>query len=405
MNDNYYPQRQNGAENDTAATQEIPLFTDSDDMPLGRSSEDKPVYKNNKKTAEKKKKSKKNSGAKGCLTAGIWIFCIVAVSVGLAVGALFAVTDFLGVGRSGTVEIEIPKGATSAKIAKILDENGVIKYSTLFRAYTKLAGYDGRFKYGVYVINKENGYEAIADKLLTEGAVADAVKVMIPESANIDAIRERFVQAGICTKEEFNEAIRDLSYYKEFDFINEIPEKQVYYKLEGYIFPDTYTFYNYGGVECARQAIKTCLKNLQKKIEPYKTEIENSEFSFHEIMTMASIIEMESGSCELTERQNVSAVFFNRLAWKDEPNLLGSSPTAKYPYGNGRYDTNKTKGLPPGPLCSPSALSIAAALSPTADFDYYYFVTDKNGAFYYNKTYAEHKATIKDLQRKKLWAE
>ena len=91
-------------------------------------------------------------------------------------------------------------------------------------------------------------------------------------------------------------------------------------------------------------------------------------YSLHQIMTMASIIDLEASSGSDTDKQNVSAVFYNRLAWTDQPNLLGSTPTSKYPYGNGRYDTNKTNGLPPGPLCAPSYDSIYAALYPTANF-------------------------------------
>ena len=118
---------------------------------------------------------------------------------------------------------------------------------------------------------------------------------------------------------------------------------------------------------------------------------------------MASIIEMESGNAAYTDKEKVSAVFYNRLAWTTEPNLLGSSPTANYPYGDGAYDTNKTRGLPPGPLCSPGVKSIEASARPAENFDMCYFVTDKNNKFYYNKTYSEHLQTISSLRQKGLW--
>lgn len=353
--------------------------------------------------AKKMYKSKKNQ-RKGCATALVWVLCIVIVSVGIAVGLLVMIADFLGVGKSGTAQFEIEKGASSASIARTLDEEGIIRYSTLFRVYSKLMGFDGTYKYGVYTINKESGYESIARILQEEGAKADTVKITIPEMADIDDIRKLFVDAGICDKAQFREATSDLSYYSEFDFINEIPLEQVYYNLEGYLFPETYEFYKYGSTDCARQAIIKCLRETEKRLEPYRKEIEASDYSIHEILTMASIVELEASAAEQEDREKVAAVFYNRLNWKDQPKLIGSSPTMEYPYGNGRYDTNKTEGLPPGPLCCPSAASIKAAVRPTADFDYYYFVTDKNMKFYYNKSLKEHNNTINDLKRKKMWA-
>ena len=122
----------------------------------------------------------------------------------------------------------------------------------------------------------------------------------------------------------------------------------------------------------------------------------------HEIMTLASIVEAEASGFE-KEMPNVAAVFFNRLNWEDQPNLLGSTPTASYPYGNGKYDTNKNPGLPPGPICSPSLSAIRAVLYPTEEFQYDYFVTDKNMEFYYTKTLQEHNATIARLKKEGMW--
>ena len=132
-----------------------------------------------------------------------------------------------------------------------------------------------------------------------------------------------------------------------------------------------------------------------------KRQAEKRGYSVHEIMTMASIVEMEA-SASPTEMPKVAAVFYNRLSW-DEPKYLGSSPTANYPYGSGRYDTNTHEGLPPGPLCSPSLNAIKAALSPQANFNYTYFVTDKDMKFYYTSSYSEHSNIIAKLRREGKW--
>ena len=130
-------------------------------------------------------------------------------------------------------------------------------------------------------------------------------------------------------------------------------------------------------------------------------KISESGYTLHEIMTMASIVELEAGGSP-DEMANVAAVFYNRLE-SDDFTTLGSSPTRKYPYGGGKYNTYESPGLPPGPLCSPSLKSIEASIEPTEDFDYYYFVTDASMKFYYNKTLAEHNSTIARLQAANNW--
>lgn len=356
-------------------------------------------------TPAPRKKKKKKKRRQGCVSAAVWVAGIIAVSLGVAFGVLTLVADFLGIGGAGTVQIEIERGTPSAEIARRLDKAGVIRYSTAFRLYSKLMGFDGKFQYGVYVFDKEDGYEALCETLQEEGMKADTVKVKIPEGAEIDDIRKLFADAGICTEEQFREASLDLSYYDEFDFIKELPVEQVYYHLEGYMFPDTYEFYRYNSTECARQAIRRTLAQTDAKLRPYRSKIKKSGYTVHEILTMASILELETSNASKTDRENVAAVFYNRLNWKDQPKLLGSSPTAEYPYGNGRYDTNQTEGLPPGPLCAPSEASISAAVNPTDDFKFDYFVTDKNGKFYYNKTLEEHNATVSRLKQEDLWLE
>lgn len=375
-------------------------------VPAEAAPEQEPVVVLPKKTAKQKYKGKKKQ-RKGCAAAVIWVLCIIVVAVGLAVGLLVLVADFLGVGKSGTAQVEIKPGASSAAIARQLDEAGVIRYSTLFRLYTKLQGFDGTFKYGVYTIDKESGYESIARMLQEEGAKAETVKVTIPEYANMDEIRKRFVEAGICDEDQFREAASDLSHYSEFDFIEEIPVEQVYYKLEGYLFPETYEFYKYGSTDCARQAIRKCLALTEENLKPYRREIEKSGFSVHEILTMASIIESESGNAADEDRRKVAAVFYNRLNgvnWEG-PKKLQTDPSTKYPYGNGRYNTYEIEGLPPGPIGAPSARSIKAAVYPEENFKMTYFVTDKNGKFYFNDTLSGHNRTINQLKAKGLWME
>ena len=349
------------------------------------------------KPAKKNKRSKSHSGIKTVA----WIVSIIVISVALAFGVVFVTADYLGIGfgRGKDCIIEIEKGTSVVKIAEKLEESGAVKIPILFRVYSKLKHFEGKYKYGVYEFNNELGYSGIAEMLMSEGAKADSVSVTIPEMANVDDIAKILSEAGVCDKKDFLYEVRHGDF--DFDFVKEIPEESVYYRLEGYLFPETYDFYCYDSKECAHLAVFKMLSTLDERIKPYREDIKKSGYSFHEIMTMASIVELEAGGSP-SEMANVAAVFFNRLKSKDFA-TLGSSPTRKYPYGNDRYNTYVCNGLPVGPLCSPGINSIKGTVFPTKDFDYYYFVTDASMKFYYNKTLKEHNSIIAKLKAEKNW--
>lgn len=352
--------------------------------------------------ADEKRGRSRRSGGHSLLKTLIWVLCIIIVSVGLAFGAIYAGADYMGIGfgRGKECTIEIEQGMGTAQIAEELKECGTVKIPLLFRTYTKLKHYDGQFKYGVYTFNNEAGYEALSKMLIEEGAKAESVHVTIPEMSSIDDIAKILEDNGVCTKSDFLNEVQGGDF--DYDFVKDIPEEKVYYRLEGYLFPDSYDFYNFDSKECAHLAVDKMLKTLDQKLTTdIRQKISDSGYTLHEIMTMASIVELEAGGSP-DEMANVAAVFFNRLK-SDEFSTLGSSPTRKYPYGNGRYNTYEAAGLPPGPLCSPSLNSIKATAEPTENFNYYYFVTDASMKFYYNKTLAEHNSTIARLKAAKNW--
>lgn len=395
-----------GAAEDTYASQttsEFPMFNDDfiigKGFPVGGEPELPEAADTEMPPKGKKKKRKKT----GCFGAFAWVFVVIVISLGIAVGLIMGLSDMLGVGKDSICQVEIKQGMTMEQVAAELKEAGAIRYPALFRLYTKLKHYND-YKYGVYEFNSDIGYGGILDKLQTEGAQAETVEVRIPEMANIDDIAVLLEEAGVCSKSDFITTVRNGN-FKE-SFVKDIPVERVYYRLEGYLFPDTYKFYKDDTGKGAVQAIEKMLKNMDSKFteadRKRASEITagGMQMNMHSILTLASIIEMEASS-HPEEMANVAAVFYNRLEW-DEPKLLGSTPTAKYPHGE-KYDTNKYEGLPPGPLCAPSLNAIQAALNPTPDFSYTYFVTDKDMKFYYNKSLAEHNATIKTLKAQGKW--
>ena len=352
--------------------------------------------------SNKKKKRKKGSTIKNI----IWILSIVIVSFGLAFTIIYAGADFMGIGfgRGENCVVEIEPGTSATTIAEKLNDCGAVKIPLLFRLYTKFSGYDNQFKYGVYTFNNEAGYETLAEMLITDGAKAESVSVKIPEFATIDDIAVLLSDAGVCTKGDFIDAVQNGDF--KIDFVKDIPKEKVHYRLEGYLFPDTYDFYSYESSKCAFLAVEKMLKAMEDKFsEEMLKSVADSGYSFHEILTMASLVESESANGSAEERAKVAAVFYNRLEGKNwnEPKFLQTHPPTLYPYGNGRYNTYKTEGLPPGPIGAPSLNSIKAALYPAENFTFTYFVTDKNAEFYFNDSLAAHNKTIAELKRKGLW--
>ena len=342
-------------------------------------------------TGAKPKKSKKK------LTVIIIVLAVLAI-IGFICGMAFA--DFKGEAKGKECTMVIKQGSPSSVIAAELKNSGAVKYKTLFRLYSKLKGYESKYNYGTFKFKTNDSYEKIAQMLITGGEKVSSVSVKIPEGASVDEIAEILEKKGVCTKEEFLNEVQTGSF--NYDFVNEIPTDKVHYRLEGYLFPDTYSFYNDPKMDCAHLAVDKMLSNLNSKLtDEIRAKIKSSTYSFHEIITMASIVEMESGG-KYDQSCNVAAVFYNRLE-SSNFQTLGSSPTRKYPYGDGAYNTYTAPGLPPGPLCSPSISSIKASVNPTKDFDYYYFVTDKSMKFYYRKTLSEHNAIIAKLKAENNW--
>ena len=346
----------------------------------------------------------------GPLKPIIWILAIFVVSIILALSILSMGSDYIGVGPGKDGEefiIEIPEGSDLSDIANILKENKVIKHKLLFKIYSKLKDYDEKYHDGaIYVICDDDGYSGIANKLVAAGNRISSVKIRIPERASVDDIIKLLAEKGVGTEADLKKAINEAVY--SYEFIEDIPEEKVYYRLEGYLFPDTYEFYNYDDKEeCARLAVDKMLSVMEARYDQeLRIAAEKRGYSMHEVLTVASIIELEACGGSLEEKQKIAEVFYNRLRRDGTNAKLESDPTTYYPYGDGAYDTYKSKGLPPGPLCSPSLSSIKAAVNPsTANPSHYFFVNDKNGRFYFSRTSTEHQNTISKLKKDGLWPE
>lgn len=361
------------------------------------------------------------------------LLAVMAIAVGIV--AATAVSDYKGTARNGELcTITIPEGSSAATVANILQEGGAINSALYFRIYSRLAGTEADYRYGSYEFKNNIGFEKIAEVLSTQGAKLSTVTVTIPEGSclhdytknvnkkdvTVIGIASLLKKAGVCKTEDFFAALDEVDFSSKL--LNSIDKENTYYALEGYLFADTYEFYFCGCTEClaeggtqktceSKECAKKAVDRMIARTEEVITDemIANAEkmgYSIHEMLTLASIIQLESG-IDTGEMANVSAVFHNRLKNPGSFPKLGSSPTIYYDKtmnGDGRYDTqNVANGLPPGPVCSSGEAAIKAAFLPTENFKYTYFVTDSDGKFYYNSTASEHSSTIKKLQNQGKW--
>ena len=319
-----------------------------------------------------------------------------------------------------TVNVYVNEGSSYGTIAKMLKENNVIRNVLAYKIYLKLNPVEEKLEYGDYILSTDLSVKEVID-VLKKGSVtlATTKRVTFVEGKNMRYIIKTITSNFEITEKEVLDKLSDNDYLDELieDYwflTKDIKNKKIYYSLEGYLYPDTYEFYTNSDVD---DIFRKMLNNMEEKLKPYKDEITKSKYSIHQILTLASIIELEAGKAN--DRAGVAGVFYNRLksGW-----ALGSDVTTYYAVkidlsdrdlkmseirDCNSYNTRAScmaGKLPVGPICNPSKGSLVATIEPK-NHKYYYFVADKNGKTYFNKTDAEHTSTVARLKREGLWFE
>lgn len=241
--------------------------------------------------------------------------------------------------------------------------------------------------------------ESKADEQSTSSAGRETVRVTISEGMTLVQIFKKLEANGVCSFDELMETAEsyDYSYYS---LIAARPSNTRAFKLEGYLYPETYEFYKN---EKPQDAIGRFLRVGEKYITSAdKAKAKAMGYSMDEILTVASIIEKEGANPN--EVSKIAAVIYNRLKagmqlQMDSGIYYIERSVKPYITGdinryNSLYNMYKCKGLPAGPICNPGSSTINAALSP-ADVSYLYFCHDSNAKYYYADTYEEHLENLK----------
>lgn len=344
------------------------------------------------------------------------LFFIVLILLMVLIFLGVYVFETSSVGGNKAIDFEVEKGDNYYTISSKLKEKDLIKSEFFYKIFLKL-NRPGKLVLGEYELNKNMSVKKIVNTLSDEKNLKDtSVKLTFKEGTSVSRFADVLASQTDISKEDFLNKINDEEFINtlisEYWFItDEVKNKDIYYALEGYLYPDTYIFEKHELT--VENIIKTILNNTDKKLSSLKGDIEKSSYSVHQLLTLASLIELEAGTLE--DRAMVSGVFYNRLnnGW-----TLGSDVTTYYSAKKAMTETltkadldacngyntrcATMKGLPVGPIDNPGISSIKAAVNPT-NTDYYYFVADSNKKVYFTKNANEHAAIIAKLKKEGKW--
>ncbi|MDT8861508.1 endolytic transglycosylase MltG [Alkalihalobacillus sp. MEB130] len=332
---------------------------------------------------------------------GIFIIGII-----LFISAYFYLKNALGpvdAADPEEIQVTVPIGSSANQIGTILEEEGLVRNGTFFRYYVRYKNESG-FQAGDYALSTDMTMDEIIAEL-KEGRVMQEPELVftIPEGRWLEDVAKIMANETSHTEEEVMEVLTDSEYIEslidQYSMLTEdILDEDIRYALEGYLFPARYDFMDED--PSIESMIEAMLGGTQKVIEEFASDVEASEYSIHEILTLASIIEREAQKSE--DRYLISGVLYNRLD-RDMP--LQVDPTVSYALGehlymtsyaalevDSPYNTYRYRGIPIGPIANPGKDSIRAALSPEKT-DYLFFYARFNGDVIYNETYEEHNRT------------
>lgn len=390
------------------------------------------------------KRMRPNSSMAALVFTLIYLAAVLIVSVGISFFAIQVANEAFAFKKEGVpVDVTLTGDYINLdSLAEQLHEQHVIRFPTIFKIYAELRHKaDSEFVAGKYKdVSPEYGYDVLLALFLPETKGRQEISVSIPEGYTVDDIIELFVSKGIGTKEAFVEVINTYEFDTErYWFLQDVPlitdpeNDPRIYRLEGFLYPDTYRFYDsYTDKEGDTPGTAAAKAVITKLLDQFKNNFKKSFFlkqqkymeenfpdapklTVYEILTIASILEKE-GVAE--ERNLISAVFYNRLQHPENEGIGGkleSNAVTQYALRHdgykvssefGEFELNyetpynsyKYAGLPPTPIVTPTLDSLNAALYPAEGLDYFFFVATDSGYSFFASTLAEH---LENVERAK----
>ncbi len=362
----------------------------------------------------------------------IYIIIILVVSAYLSYYIITIGNDiFALVTTSREVTVTIDDGMTHEDVGQLLEEKEIIEYGWVYELYMSYRG-DGdsstEYISGEYKLNTNMNYSQIITLLTAKTSNREIVRVTIPEGYTVDQIIDTLVEKGIGTREGYIEAINNYPY--KWEFVEQLTElsysENRKYRLEGYLYPDTYDFYTTESEVYVINKMLAAFDNRfwkdfnQKSYDgnSYRSMmLEEYGLTFDDVIVLASMIQSEGGTAE--DFYYISHVFHNRLSHPNDFPFLESDATIQYVLPeretdsseidiglDNPYNTYKYKGLPPGAISNAGLDALNAALFPTKpmdsdgdEFTAYYFVSNDAGKTYYATTLNGHNKNVAQVKK------
>ena len=344
----------------------------------------------------------RRDGQTGCLGGVIYFAFVLSVSIILACVGWLAASDVLALNKDpveATVTLEKSAfteeqvlvdnddGTSSQQtvrtvdldyVAKSLKSAGIIRYKSLFKFYCQFSHAATHIDPGTYELNTNYDYRALVKKMQVGSGAMVTTKVTIPEGFSMEQIFRKLEEENVCSYPDLMEAAANYKY--NYSFLNEDSIGDAS-RLEGFLFPDTYEFYQ--GMQ-ASSAINKFLVNFHNRLTQETIDLAQKRgLSLQQAITVASMIEKEAANDE--ERAIIASVIYNRMR-RDMPLQIDSTImyvldehgdvlTEEETKIDSPYNTYQNTGLPPTPIANPGANSITAAVKP-ADTNYLYYALD-----------------------------
>ena len=368
-----------------------------------------------KRQAPKRRRPKERTYGARLAGACLYVLLVIVISAVLATVGWTWANDLLALDKDYTSTIftiepesilEVEKtdengntyttnSADLDLITERLQQEGLINHKFLFRLYAWFSGADEKIVAGTYELDTEMDYRALIVNMGRSSATRQTIDVTVPEGYTVDQIFQLLESKGVSTVEDLTDMAANWPY--KWNFLQEIPLGD-YRRLEGYLFPDTYTFYL--GEDPKYVLNKMLLRFDEQMGQYYELFTEESPYTLHEIVILASLIEKETDG---DDYKTIASVLYNRMNYPaaETAGFLqvdaalvyvngGRIPTIEDKEMDSPYNTYKYKGLPPTPISNPGMASLFAALEPDSTGYFFYALNPNTGKHEFSRTYQEH---------------
>lgn len=406
LNDPELSEPQSPNESDSSDQEYRDNGQDFDAVPDSQAKESEAEHRERpvRKGRPKRKKGEGLLGIPNILVTFVWLALILAIGVTAGRMLWVCASDVLAFGREDqVVTITIYESDTMDDIIEKLYSNGLIRYRSLFQLYASISDAEEDIQPGIYDLNTRYDYHALVNSM-SPSSSRSVVELTIPEGYTCQQIFALLEENRVCTAVDIGAYAVD-GELDDYWFLENV-ERGSEYCLEGFLFPDTYQFYQNS---TPREALEKMLDNfevrfneeMRAQIETLNTNVTGGGYTVREVVVVASLIEREAAAP--SEAAAIAGVIYNRLfRWGDTPAYLNIDAALVYAQGGDNqtidttldspYNTYTHVGLTPTPIANPGLSSLEAALNPETHDYYYYVLNPSTGMHQFSTTYEEHEA-------------